>query len=96
MGEFNAARHPRRMVAVCTCTSPATPRAVGTCCGGTRTTAGSYHIYMHMYLPKEKQTDGHPSLGRAAVEEPQLNAPGAEEFDTEMFKDIAKKMGINA
>lgn len=29
-------------------------------------------------------------------EEPQLNAPGAEEFDTQMFKDIAKKMGINA
>lgn len=27
-------------------------------------------------------------------EEPQLNAPGAEDFDTQMFKDIAKKMGI--
>jgi Mn-containing catalase len=27
-------------------------------------------------------------------EEPQLNAPGAEDFDPEMFKDIAKKMGI--
>lgn len=29
-------------------------------------------------------------------EEPQLNAPGAEEFDTQMFKDIAKKMGIKS
>ena len=27
-------------------------------------------------------------------EEPQLNAPGAEDFDPQMFKDIAKKMGI--
>jgi Mn-containing catalase len=27
-------------------------------------------------------------------EEPQLNAPGADDFDPEMFKDIAKKMGI--
>jgi Mn-containing catalase len=27
-------------------------------------------------------------------EEPQLNAPGAEDFDPEMFKDIAKKLGI--
>lgn len=27
-------------------------------------------------------------------EEPQLNAPGAEDIDPEMFKDIAKKMGI--
>lgn len=27
-------------------------------------------------------------------EEPQLNAPGAEDFDTEMFKDMAKKLGI--
>lgn len=27
-------------------------------------------------------------------EEPQLNAPGAEEIDPEMFKDIAKKMGV--
>jgi Mn-containing catalase len=29
-------------------------------------------------------------------EEPQLNAPGAEDFDTDMFKDIAKKMGIKS
>lgn len=27
-------------------------------------------------------------------EEPQLNAPGADDFDPQMFKDIAKKMGI--
>jgi Mn-containing catalase len=27
-------------------------------------------------------------------EEPQLNAPGADDFDPEMFKDIAKKLGI--
>ncbi|PSR54595.1 manganese catalase [Adhaeribacter arboris] len=27
-------------------------------------------------------------------EEPQLNSPGADDFDPEMFKDIAKKMGI--
>ncbi|HYO22172.1 MAG TPA: manganese catalase family protein, partial [Flavisolibacter sp.] len=27
-------------------------------------------------------------------EEPQLNAPGAEDFDPEVFKDIAKKLGI--
>jgi Mn-containing catalase len=27
-------------------------------------------------------------------EEPQLNSPGAEDYDPEMFKDIAKKMGI--
>lgn len=27
-------------------------------------------------------------------EEPQLNAPGADDFDIEMFADIAKKMGI--
>ena len=27
-------------------------------------------------------------------EEPQLNAPGADEFDPEMFKDIAAKLGI--
>jgi Mn-containing catalase len=27
-------------------------------------------------------------------EEPQLNAPGADEFDPQMFKDIAKKLGI--
>ena len=27
-------------------------------------------------------------------EEPQLNAPGAEDYDTEMFKDMAKKLGI--
>jgi Mn-containing catalase len=27
-------------------------------------------------------------------EEPQLNAPGAEDYDAGMFKDIAKKMGI--
>ena len=27
-------------------------------------------------------------------EEPQLNAPGADDIDPEMFKDIAKKMGI--
>lgn len=29
-------------------------------------------------------------------EEPQLNAPGADEFDMEMFKDVAKKMGIKS
>lgn len=28
-------------------------------------------------------------------EEPQLNAPGADDIDPEMFKDIAKKMGIS-
>ena len=27
-------------------------------------------------------------------EEPQLNSPGAEDFDPQMFKDVAKKMGI--
>lgn len=27
-------------------------------------------------------------------EEPQVNAPGAEDFDPQVFKDIAKKMGI--
>jgi Mn-containing catalase len=27
-------------------------------------------------------------------EEPQLNAPGADDFDPEMFKDIARKMGV--
>lgn len=27
-------------------------------------------------------------------EEPQLNAPGADLFDTEMFRDIAKKVGV--
>lgn len=27
-------------------------------------------------------------------EEPQLNAPGAEDFDPQMFKDMAKKLGI--
>lgn len=27
-------------------------------------------------------------------EEPQLNSPGADDFDPQMFKDIAKKMGI--
>jgi Mn-containing catalase len=27
-------------------------------------------------------------------EEPQLNSPGSEDYDPEMFKDIAKKMGI--
>lgn len=27
-------------------------------------------------------------------EEPQLNAPGADDFDPEMFRDIAKKLGI--
>lgn len=27
-------------------------------------------------------------------EEPQLNAPGADDFDPQMFQDIAKKMGI--
>lgn len=27
-------------------------------------------------------------------EEPQLNSPGADDYDPEMFKDIAKKMGI--
>jgi Mn-containing catalase len=27
-------------------------------------------------------------------EEPQLNAPGADDYDTEMFKDIAKKVGV--
>jgi Mn-containing catalase len=28
-------------------------------------------------------------------EEPQLNAPGEEDFDPEMFKDIAKKLGLS-
>ncbi len=28
-------------------------------------------------------------------EEPQLNAPGGEDFDPQMFADMAKKMGIN-
>ncbi|MBC7743765.1 MAG: manganese catalase family protein [Flavobacterium sp.] len=28
-------------------------------------------------------------------EEPQLNAPGGEDFDPQMFADLAKKMGIN-
>ena len=28
-------------------------------------------------------------------EEPQLNAPGADDFDPQMFADMAKKMGIN-
>ncbi len=27
-------------------------------------------------------------------EEPQLNAPGADDYDMDMFKDVAKKMGI--
>ena len=26
--------------------------------------------------------------------EPQINAPGGEDFDPQMFADIAKKMGI--
>lgn len=28
-------------------------------------------------------------------EEPQLNAPGADDFDPQMFADMAKKMGVN-
>lgn len=36
--------------------------------------------------------EGHPIPD--LEEEPQLNAPGMEGFDMEMFKDVAKKMGV--